>query len=63
NVRQQTAQAGAARPGGAAGGATAGQLRQRFDSVDLNRAAAARDRGVVREANRPNLGALRQQVR
>jgi Cu/Ag efflux protein CusF len=60
NIRQPAAPAGAARPGGAAGGATAGQLRQRFDSVDLNRAAAARDRGVVREANRPNLGALRQ---
>ena len=55
---RQAAQAGAARPGGAAGGATAGQIRQRIDSADLNRAAAARDRGNAREANRPNLARL-----
>jgi hypothetical protein len=37
---------------------TAGQIRQRIDSADLNRAAAARDRGTAREANRPNLARL-----
>ena len=60
NVRPPAAQAGAARPGAAGGGAAGSQVRQRFDTADLNRAAAARDRGGVREANRPNLGALRQ---
>jgi hypothetical protein len=61
DVRRQAAQAGVARPGGtgagAGGGAAAGQVRQRLDSADLNRAAAARQRGAVREANRPNLAA------
>jgi hypothetical protein len=60
NARQQAAPAGAPRPGGAGGNAAAGQLRQRFDGADLSRAAAARDRGNLREAARPNLGALRQ---
>jgi len=60
NTRQPGAPAGAARPGGTGGGAAGSQIRQRFDTADLNRAAAARDRGAVREANRPNLGALRQ---
>jgi hypothetical protein len=55
NVRQQVPQAGASRPGTAGGNVTAGQIRQRIDSADLNRAAAARDRGTAREANRPNL--------
>jgi len=59
NVRPPAAQAGAPRPGTAGGNVTAGQIRQRIDSADLNRAAAARDRGNAREASRPNLAPLR----
>jgi hypothetical protein len=58
NTRQPGAPAGVARPGGTGGGAAGSQIRQRFDTADLNRAAAARDRGTAREANRPNLARL-----
>ncbi|MCU0251084.1 MAG: hypothetical protein MUE61_12795 [Vicinamibacterales bacterium] len=60
NVRPPAAPAGAPRPGTPGGNVTAGQIRQRIDSADLNRAAAARDRGNVREASRPNLAPVRQ---
>ena len=59
NVRPQAAQAGAPRQGTAGGNVAAGQIRQRIDSADLNRAGAARDRGNVREAVRPNPAPLR----
>jgi hypothetical protein len=59
NTRQQAPAAGVPRPGGAGGGASAGQIRQGFDSADVNRAAVARQRGAVREANRPSLPATR----
>ena len=41
------------KPSGAGGSVNAGQARQRVDSADLNRSAAARDRGAKRTASRP----------
>jgi hypothetical protein len=41
------------KPSGAGGNVNAGQARQRVDSADLNRSAAARDRGATRTASRP----------
>jgi hypothetical protein len=53
SARDKASQADIKKPSPSGGTPSAGQARQRADSADLNRSAAARQRGETRTASRP----------